>query len=87
MAIVVGPQGISGPFPATHSNAPQQNAPIEPIDRDLPYDMGDNGNYNSGSEAIARYPRMAFEIGGNDPEAYGNDRIQLEHDSYLIHKR
>jgi hypothetical protein len=50
------------------------------------YQMWDNGNGNSGPEAVARYPRMEHEIGGCD-ETTGNDRIQLEHDDPLIHRR
>jgi hypothetical protein len=50
------------------------------------YDMRDNGNGNSGPEHIARYPRMTQEIGGRD-ETTGRDRIQLEHDDALIHRR
>jgi len=51
------------------------------------YEMGDNGNYNSGPEACARYPRMTHEIGGESPDGTGADRIQLEHDDPLIHRR
>lgn len=50
------------------------------------YEMYDNGNGNSGPEAVARYPRMAVEIGGCG-EGTGRDRIQLEHDDPLIHRR
>jgi len=51
------------------------------------YQAGCNGNYNSGLAAQARYPRMTREIGGTGPEEYGEDRIQVEHDSLLLHRR
>src|SRR5712664_1792016 len=50
------------------------------------YEMYDNGNGNSGPEACARYPRMYHEIGGVE-HSDGADRITLEHDDPLIHRR
>jgi hypothetical protein len=51
------------------------------------FDAGANGNFNSGPAAVARYKRMAREIGGDTRDGTGADRIQLEHDSEFIHGR
>jgi|SRR5882724_8540040 len=81
------PHRPSEPFgTGTHSFGPPQPSPSATGYAQEPFDAGVNGNFNSGPEAVARYPRMAREIGGETAGGTGRDRTQLAHDSEFLHR-